>query len=137
MGALIDTSIFIAAERNKDAWHHALANLDTDEVAIASITASELLHGVHRAKTEQQRTRREVFVERILATVPVLPFDLLVARTHARLWATLRAAGQTVGSHDLLIAATAAANDMAIITRDRRSFPRIDALRVHLLTPED
>lgn len=39
-------------------------------------------------------------METVLATFPILPFDLLVARVHARLWATLAASGDNVGAHD-------------------------------------
>ena len=42
---------------------------EAEEVGIAAITASELLHGVHRA-TEEHRGRRETFVESILAAFP-------------------------------------------------------------------
>jgi predicted nucleic acid-binding protein len=134
MGALIDTSVFIAAERKSFPWAQALDEINPEVVAIASITASELLHGVHRAQTTKQRNLREAFVERILAVVPVLSFDLVSARIHARLWAQLRAQGKTVGSHDLMIAAVALANDLSVITQDKRSFPRIDELKVHVLS---
>jgi hypothetical protein len=43
-----------------------------EEVGIAAITASELLHGVHRA-TPEHRTRREAFVEAVLAAFPRSP----------------------------------------------------------------
>jgi hypothetical protein len=50
-----------------------------------------------------------VFVERLLAVLPVFPFDLVTARLHASLRADLAAKGASVGSHDLLIGATAIA----------------------------
>jgi predicted nucleic acid-binding protein len=58
----------------------------------------------------------------------VLPFDVVVARVHARLWAELAAKGVTGGAHDLLIAATALATGSTVATRDDRSFPRIPGL---------
>ena len=75
--------------------------------------------------------RRELFVENILAIVPVAPFDLRVARAHARLRSRLPRAA-AVGAHDLIIAATAVALDFGVLTRDRRSFPRIPDLDVVL-----
>jgi predicted nucleic acid-binding protein len=100
-------------------------------VVIASITASELLEGVHRANTERRRAARESFVENLLGIVPVVPFDLRVARAYARLRARLPRAA-AVGAHDLIIAATAVALDFGVLTRDRRSFPRIPDLDVVL-----
>ncbi|KYF76896.1 hypothetical protein BE17_41775 [Sorangium cellulosum] len=101
-----------------------------EPVAIAMITASELLHGVHRAAEPSQRARREAFVERLLAHLSLIPFDLVVARVHARLSAELAAKGSPVGAHDLLIAATALAVEYDVATRDERSFPRIPGLTV-------
>jgi predicted nucleic acid-binding protein len=89
-----------------------------------------VLHGVHRLKRAVSRARAARFVEDLLALVPVIPFDLEVARVHARLDAELSAAGTTVGDADLLIASTAVALDYRIATRDRRSFPRIKGVDV-------
>ncbi len=133
MGTLIDSSVLIAAERSAIDIEGLLASAD-DAVGIAAITASELLHGIHRAATPAQRQRRESFVERILAALPVLPFDLVTARIHASLWAGLAAKGTNVGLHDLLIGATAIGVGYRVTTRDRRSFARIPGLKVVLLS---
>jgi predicted nucleic acid-binding protein len=100
------------------------------DFAVAAITASELLQGVHRAKDQARRARREAFVEGILTAFPVLAFDELAARAHAQLWARLASKGRKVGAHDLLIAATAFARGLDVVTRDERSFPIIPGLTV-------
>ena len=133
MGTLIDSSVLIAAERGILDFETALDAHADEPVGIAAITASELLHAIHRAATSAQRHRRETFVERLLAALPVVPFDLVTARIHASLWAHLAAKGATVGPHDLLIAATAIAAGYRVATRDRRSFGRIPGLEVQLL----
>lgn len=125
---LIDTSVFIAAERGQLDLDTIFTTHQGEPVALAAITASELLHGVHRAQTPEQRAPREAFVEQVLATLPVVPFDLVVARIHARLWAEVAAQGTTVGAHDLLIAATALGLGVPVATRAVRSFPRIPGL---------
>lgn len=133
MGTLIDSSVLIAAERQTLDLETAMAAHADEPVAIAAITASELLHGVQRAASPAQRQRRETFVERLLAVLPVFPFDLVTARIHASLWASLAAKGASVGPHDLLIAATAIASGYRVATRDRRSFGRIPGLEVVVL----
>ena len=97
---------------------------------MAAISASELLHGVHRLTSAAARIRAERFVERVLASVPVIAFDLDIARVHARLDAELAAAGTPVGDADLMIAATAIWLECRVATRDLRSFPRIKGLDV-------
>jgi tRNA(fMet)-specific endonuclease VapC len=76
------------------------------------------------------RTRAERFVEDVLDAIPVIAFDLDVARVHARLDAELSAQGTRVGDGDLMIAATAVWLDYRVATRDLRSFPRIQGLGV-------
>jgi tRNA(fMet)-specific endonuclease VapC len=106
--------------------HHLGAD---DEVAIAAITASELLHGVHRA-TAEHRGRREAFVEAVLAAFPTIPFDLLLARVHARLWAALGAAGTDVRAHDRLVAATAISAGWRVGSANTQHFRRVQGLEV-------
>jgi predicted nucleic acid-binding protein len=130
VGTLIDTSVLIALQRGQlDPARFDTAD-DDDPVAIAAISASELLHGVHRLRGAIARTRAERFVEHILGVIPVVAFDLEIARVHARLDAELSEAGTQVGDADLMIAATAVWLDYRVATRDLRSFPRIKGLDV-------
>lgn len=133
MGTLIDSSVLVAAERRTLDLGEALAAHADEPAGIASITASELLHGVHRAATAAHRLRREAFVERLLSVLPVFPFDVATARIHAALWARLAAKGAGVSSHDLMIGATAIALGYRVATCDRRSFGTIPGLDVVVL----
>jgi predicted nucleic acid-binding protein len=130
VATLIDASVLIAPERGRLDLGRVLAEHGDEEIALAAITASELLHGIHRAVRSTDRQRREAFVERLLGQVPVVAFDLVAARIHARLWADLAARGVAVGTHDLLIAATAIATGGTVATRDQRSFRQIPGLSV-------
>jgi len=128
MGILIDSSVLIAWERDRLNLQSQLAECAEEDFAISAITASELLHGVHRAANPAQRRRREAFVEGLLLRLPVISFDAVAARIHARLSAELAANGAAVGPHDLIIAATALTKGYIVTTRDERSFPRIPGL---------
>ena len=127
---LIDASILIAYERGDIDLHGRLGGAAAELVAIASITASELLHGIHRANTEARRATREAFVEGLLDQLPVIAFDLAVARVHARIWAQLARDGTMIGAHDTIVAATAIACEYQVVTRDIRHFGRIPELSV-------
>jgi tRNA(fMet)-specific endonuclease VapC len=127
---LIDSSVFIALERRGQRLNDLAAAVPDVPLALASITASELLAGVHRADSPERRLRREAFVEAILERVPVLPFELRTARVHAQIWAHLMSGGRSIGAHDLLIAATALAHGYAVLTQNRREFERVPGLVV-------
>ena len=89
MGTLIDSSVLIAWERDQLDLETQLADYAEEDFAISAITASELLHGVHRATTPARQSRREAFVEGLLSRLPIISFDLVTARIHARLSAEL------------------------------------------------
>ena len=131
MARLIDSSVFIELERRGGSLSALAGVIPREPFALASITAAELVIGVHRSVTAQQRLRRLDFVEKVLGRVPVLPFDLEVARTHARLSAELTAAGQSIGPNDLQIAATALTRGYEVLTHNLRHFARVPGLVVH------
>jgi predicted nucleic acid-binding protein len=130
LALLIDTSVLIGMERRGMQPEDFGGLAPPQSAALASITASELLVGVHRTTPESRRIRRETFVERLLGTILVLPFDLRVARAHAQLTATLAAAGRPIGAHDLIIAATALAHGFDVLTDNPRDFGRVPGLVV-------
>ena len=131
MGVILDSSVLIGAERGRLDLEKVLRKLDpSTPVAIASITASELLHGVERADTAERKARRGKFVEGILKELPVFGFQLGEARIHARLWAFLHGKGQMIGAHDLIIAAACLNSDFALATLNRDEFERVPELKL-------
>lgn len=130
MGVVLDTSILIAAERGQLRFQSLLESLGDEPIGLAAITASELLHGCHRAPDPGTRARRAAFVEALIAMIPVVPFGLPEARRHAELWAELARAGGPIGPHDLLIGTTALARGHAVATLNQREFSRIPGIRL-------
>jgi len=132
MGVLIDTNILIACEKGELEIDRLVAEHGDVPVFLSVVSASELLHGVHRAVDERVRTRRLAFVERVLDGMEILDINLATARMHAKLWGDLAGSGQMIGAHDLWIAASALANDCALATRNIREFERVPGLRVEI-----
>jgi tRNA(fMet)-specific endonuclease VapC len=133
VGLVLDTNVLIRAERRAGSEGMMLNFTpwaDHGNAYISSITASELLVGVHRAESEARRVKRSAFVESILAAIPILDFTLEAARVHAEIKATLFAHGQTLGANDLIIAATALSFGHAVLTTDVDDFVRVPGLRV-------
>ena len=136
MGLLIDTNVFIAAERSRKGG--TLAALlgqipkerGAEDALISVITASELELGIYRANNEQRRERRRAFVEAIFAQFSAAPIDMRVARCHAQLTAELMTAGQIIGTHDSWIAATGIAYGHAVMSANVDEFQRVPGLSV-------
>lgn len=105
---------------------------DDDDVAIAAITAAELLVGVQLADRRRKPARRK-FVDELLSSVPVEAYDLDTAKVHAELLAHTRKQGRTRGAHDLLIAATARARARTVVTADAAGFEGLPQVHVRVL----
>lgn len=133
MGVLIDASVLIDAERGRLDLAAHVARRPDDDAYLSVVTASELLHGVHRATTAAQRARRSAFVEGLLQRFPVLDVDLATARV----WADLSAAGTRVAPNDLWLAATAIAHGPTLATANLRELKRVPGLDVEGWDPDD
>jgi tRNA(fMet)-specific endonuclease VapC len=127
MAVLIDTTVLVDAERRGQSLDQAIGDEDR---AISVITASELLHGVHRAQTGSVRARRSAFVEHVISSMEPLPVTTAIARAHAEIWAALERGGNPIGAHDLWIAATALSHGMDVATANSRDFGRVPGLNV-------
>ena len=126
---ILDTGVLIAIERGR---LDVDAVLGLDDAAIAAITAMELLVGVERADTAHRKARA-VRVEAILSSLPVEPYNVGIARVHARL---AMAAGRPRSANDMMIAATAAATSRILLTTDASAgFDQLTGVRTEVLKP--
>ena len=103
MGVIFDTSVLIAIERSSMNIERLVEGREDEPFGISTITVSELLHGVHRADSENRRLKREAYVEKIIETFPIYSLDLSAARIYARIWANLAKRGSASEPTTLLL----------------------------------
>ncbi len=122
---LLDTSILIelysvGAER--------LGGPLPDVAAVSTITLAELACGPLSAATPAEHARRLDVLLRARAGFDSVPFDTDAARAYARVYAATLEAGRKprgARSTDLLIAAVALANDLAVYTCNEADFAHL------------
>ncbi len=102
---------------------------DDDEPAVAAITIAELGVGVRVATGKRRRARSE-FLDDIVNSLPVIGYDLVVARVHTELLVAVRKAGRPRGAHDLIIAATALSTGRMVVTSDKQGFDDLPGVEV-------
>lgn len=130
MGILIDSSILIHFEKSETDISKYVNGRENEDVFMSVVSASELLHGVHRAADRKTKAKRLAFVEGVLEAIPVLPIDMATARSHSQLWAELAHHGKMIGVHDSWLAATCLAHGFRMATHNLREFERVPGLDV-------
>lgn len=130
MAVVVDSSVLIAYERGAFDLDAYFATIEDHNVAISAVTASELLHGVERARDAEKRAARAARVVELLDAFQVIPFGLAEARVHARIWAGLAGHGKVIGAHDLIVAATALSAGANVATLNQKEFKRVPGLQL-------
>ncbi|MEY4464119.1 MAG: Toxin of toxin-antitoxin system VapC [Pseudomonadota bacterium] len=134
MGLIIDTSILIAAEKKKLTLDELL---DFELNCIASVTLTELLVGLDRANNEDRRIKCLAFIEYVKSLFTVLPFRIEEAYTYAHIIHYLYKSNITIGTHDMLIAATAITHGYSLLTLNVKDFKRIPGLEILTVSSKD
>ena len=121
---LLDTSVVIDLERIP-------VDALPPEVAICAITMAELAAGPHATSDPDERSRRQDRLQRTEAAFDPLPFTTEAARAYGRVFATIAAAGRKprgARAVDLLIAATALAEELPLYTRNPDDFRNLEGI---------
>ncbi len=118
---------------------HELAVLDTSIIAalrlfdpgelpetflITAVTLGELSYGPHATDDPRKRAQRVAVLQHVESTFEPLPYDHYAARMYGQICAAVRAAGRQPRGRasDLMIAATAASNELPLYTANRDDF---------------
>jgi tRNA(fMet)-specific endonuclease VapC len=127
MRYLLDTNVWIHYLKSFGSRVETrLRQTSASEIAVCSIVRAELLHGARKYGNREERIAR---VERTLAPFTSLPFDDLAAARYAEVRDDLECRGQTIGPHDLLIAAIALVHRLIVVSNNTE-FNRVLGLQV-------
>ena len=124
---LVDTNVISEPWKPAPA-SHVLAWIDAqaiDTLYLSAITVAELRFGIAALPRGRRRDTLDFRLEQDVLPLfdrRVLAFDLKASRAYAEIMARAREAGRAIGKTDGYIAATAAANDLIVATRDTSPF---------------
>jgi predicted nucleic acid-binding protein len=100
-------------------------------LAISILTVAELVGGPLAARRPFERARREKHLRQVEATIDALPFDMACARAYGRVSGAIEAVNRkSRGSRmvDLMIAATALAHGLPLLTRNPKDLYGLEHL---------
>lgn len=128
MSILVDSDYVIDGIGGKKEVIGILTSRGLSGLAVSTVTLGEVFEGAYRSPHPAARLAR---YRLFLAGFAVLPVTEAVAESFAQLRADLRGQGNIIPDLDLLIAATAIAHDLELLTRNSRHFARVPGLRLH------
>ena len=97
------------------------------EVRLSAVVKAELLYGARKSTRIDDNLR---LLRRFFTPFVSLPFDDRCAEEAGLIRLDLERSGRPIGPNDLLIAASARAHDLVLVTHNDREFGRIPGLRV-------
>lgn len=129
---LLDTNILsepVVARPNPSVLELIKANGRT--LAIASVTWQEVLYGMFLLPAGKRRDQIEDYLfRRIRPALPIIGFEERAAKWQAEQRARLRQGGKSPSYPDSQIAAIAAVNDLALVTRNVQDFADFQGLQI-------
>jgi tRNA(fMet)-specific endonuclease VapC len=123
---LLDTNVLIHAQRGEPAAvRRRMQEQSPSDLALSAVTIAELWYGALRSAAPD--VKRSLWL-RVVEPYEVVHFDRAAAEMHAEVRYELR--HTPIGERDLLIAASALAHDLIVVTSNTSEFSRIGRLRV-------
>ena len=123
----LDTNTLVYFFKDLGNVKENLLEKDVQDIGIPSIVVYELQVGIEKSSSPEKRTKQ---LKTLLKSVKTLPFGLEEARKAAEIRATLEKQGNIIGRYDYLIAGTALANNLLLVTRNQKEFERIPSLNL-------
>lgn len=126
---LLDTNVLSGVARGRD--HALIARFGAtpiEEMAISTLSVMEIEFGLLNNPLINAQCGE--LMRQLLREIVPLPFDNAAARFAAAELLRLRRSGMMIGPYDLLIAATALAHGLTMVTANVGEFARIDGLEI-------
>ena len=128
MTYLLDTNACIQfLNLRNSAVEHRLATLDGTAVVICQIVKAELFFGAYKSA---RREANLALLDKFFNQFASVPFDDASAEEYGRLRAELARRGTPIGPNDLMIAATALAHGLILVTHNTAEFSRVADLHL-------
>ena len=124
MKFLLDTNIVIDFLRGKKSIVEKIGKILPHGIGISAVSLAELYHGAYKSlRPKYNLTKVDEFIS--VPGISVVDLDKQIAKHYGKMLAELESGGIKLAEIDMLIAATAGANGLKILTEDKKHFSRL------------
>lgn len=97
--------------------------ISRENAALTSVSVFELYAGVKGKRRLRQ-------VEALIQDLMIFPLDVIEAAMAGEIYTRLKSKGQSIGTHDILIAGICISNALPLYTRNVAHFSRIEGIHI-------
>jgi tRNA(fMet)-specific endonuclease VapC len=128
MKYLLDTDTFSDLVRGVPNVMDRLSLAGDSSVRISTVTIKEIEYG--RRRHPERMTKRGLAIDTYFREIEALSFDTQDAYATGQIRAALARAGTPIGPYDVMIAGTALARGLIVVTANTREFSRVPGLQI-------
>lgn len=126
MKYLLDTNICIYLFKGQFDIDKRIKEVGFHNCAISEISYADLVYG---AEKSQYPEKNYLIIEQFTDQVSILPIFNAI-RVYAKEKVRLQKRGQVISDFDILIGATAIANNLVMVTRNVSEFERLEKIKI-------
>jgi len=124
---LLDTDTIIYSLKGNECVVRNLERHQYDTLKISVISLMELYFGAYKSERTNANLAK---VRRIEKSIPTITVDFFISETFGMIKSQMESQGTPLDDFDLIIAATALAHNLVLVTNNQKHFRRIDGLKL-------
>lgn len=128
MNYLLDTCVVSDFFKKVPTTIEHFKSISPKQILISTISLMEIEYGLNLNPQKEQKIRP--IWEALLSKIKIVPFTESCAKATASIRSDLKNSGKLIGPYDILIAGTAIAHDLIVVTSNVNEFARISSLTI-------
>lgn len=128
MNYLLDTCVLSDFFKKIPATIKHFERVSPKQIYVSAISIMEVEYGLN-LNIEREKKIRPIW-NALLEQIQILPFSENCAKAAASMRSDLKTSGQPIGPYDVLLAGTAAAHDLIVVTSNLSEFKRIATITI-------
>ena len=125
---LLDTNIVSYWMRGDPHLINKIKSYSPSDLSLSTIKLAEIYYGIEKSPVKKKERRLKI--EHIKSELDIFPFNEQAAVKYGVIRAALEKRGKPISERDTQIASIALANNLCLVTHNKKEFSRISKLQI-------